>query len=735
MNKIVRVSFWPRFFERSTLSPARVPTLSLAVNKTLCAIGLLLWPLLVHSVEPAVSAAKLRDAGAEEWRHHGRTFDEQRFSPLDQINRDTVNRLGLAWATPTGTQRGLEATPLMVEGVLYFSTTWSRVMAVQADSGKVLWQYDPAVAGEVGRNACCDVVNRGVALWNDRVFVGALDGRLIALNRADGTELWSVQTTDLDKPYTITGAPRVVNNKVIIGNGGAEYGVRGYFAAYDVLTGEQVWRFYTVPGSAEGPVEHPELEQARRTWPADASWETGLGGTVWDAFAYDAQLNLLYVGVGNSSLYNRKLRSPGGGDNLFLASILAVNPDTGQLVWHYQTTPAEQWDYTATAHMILAELEVFGEPRKVLMQAPKNGFFYILDRATGELLSAENYVPVNWASHVDLETGRPVETGSGNWSEETAYVTPGPFGGHNWHPMAFSPRSRLVYIPTIHMLYPYTPDPDYRYNPATWNTGEDWEAMGGTGVNVMPRFCSPTRLTAWDPVDQQQVWEVPFESMVNAGVLATAGGLVFQGTSDGRLVAYADDTGEVLWSQQVGIGIMAPPMTYALNGVQYVSVLAGLGGAQGAIVNTLEKANYGHLFTFRLDGQAQAPELDLPPRSVRVPAPMQSQGLNAEDVEAGANLYHRHCARCHGPFAKASGVFPDLRTSMPDIHENWNRIVLDGLLAGRGMASFSDVLDARQSQQIHAYVIEQAMVSDSWRAKVAQAAVDLVCIPSSWLGH
>ncbi len=372
MNKIVRVSLWPRCLELSILCPARVrvPTLTFALNKTLCAIGLFLWPLLVHSVDPEASAATLRDAGVGEWRHHGRTFDEQRFSPLDQINRHTVDRLGLAWATPTGTQRGLEATPLMVDGVLYFSTTWSRVMAVQADSGKVLWQYDPAVAGEVGRNACCDVVNRGVALWNDRIFVGALDGRLIALNRADGTELWSVQTTDVNKPYTITGAPRVVNNKVIIGNGGAEYGVRGYFTAYDVLTGKQVWRFYTVPGSAQGPVEHPELEQARRTWPADASWETGLGGTVWDAFAYDAQLNLLYVGVGNSSLYNRKLRSPGGGDNLFLASILAVNPDTGQLVWHYQTTPAEQWDYTATAHMILAELEVFGEPRKVLMQAP-----------------------------------------------------------------------------------------------------------------------------------------------------------------------------------------------------------------------------------------------------------------------------------------------------------------------------------------------------------------------------
>ena len=675
------------------------------------------------------NTATLTHPEAGNWQNHGRTYSEQRFSPLEQINRETVAELGLQWSLATGTTRGLEATPLVSDGVMYLSTTWSRVLAVDAVTGKLLWKFDPQVPGAIGRNACCDVVNRGVALWEDKVFVGTLDGRLIALDQKTGRIVWSVQTTDPDKPYTITGAPRVVRGKVIVGNGGAEYGVRGYFGAFDAGTGAALWRFYTVPGSAHGPVEHAELDIARRTWPTNARWETGLGGTVWDAFAYDPELNLLYVGVGNSSLYNRKLRSPGGGDNLFLASILAVNPDNGRLVWHYQTTPAEAWDYTATQHMILAELNIFGEPRKVLMQAPKNGFFYVLDRKTGELISAENYVPVNWASHVDLETGRPVETGRGDWSEEMSFVSPGPFGGHNWHPMAFSPKTGFVYIPTIHMIYPYHPDPDFKYNPSTWNTGEDWDALGASTNGIQLNFCSPTRLTAWHPIEQKQMWQIPFDSMVNAGVLATAGDLIFQGTSDGQLVAYADDSGERLWSQNVGVGIMAPPITFAVDGVQYVSVLAGLGGAQGAIANPLKQANYGQLLTFTLGGKAQPPTAQSIEREVDVP----QTALSAEAIRAGGKLFHIHCARCHGLAAAGSGVIPDLRTSSADVHSNWRAIVLDGILEGRGMASFADVLTAEESQQVHAYVIKQAVNSTSWGTQILQKAADAVCIPADWL--
>ncbi|MDX1650302.1 MAG: PQQ-binding-like beta-propeller repeat protein, partial [Myxococcota bacterium] len=338
------------------------------------------------------------EAGAEPgaWLAHGRTWSEQRYSPLAAIHEGNVGRLRPAWVVPLGTTRGVEATPIVVDGVLYTTLPWSVVLALDAATGRELWRHDPEVPKAFGRHACCDVVNRGVAVYRGRVYVGTIDGRLVALEAATGEPVWEVQTTDRTKPYTITGAPRVAKGLVFIGNGGAEFGVRGYVSAYDADTGDLRWRFYTVPGPPGTPPEHPEMARAAATWPEDAMWEAGLGGTVWDSMAYDPELDLLYVGVGNASVYDRARRSPGGGDNLFLASILALRPDTGRLVWHYQTVPGENWDYTATQQMILADLEIDGRTRKVLMQAPKNGFFYVLDRATGELLSAEPYVSVHW---------------------------------------------------------------------------------------------------------------------------------------------------------------------------------------------------------------------------------------------------------------------------------------------------------------------------------------------------
>jgi quinohemoprotein ethanol dehydrogenase len=694
-----------------------------------CLMVVCVWMLV--AVVHATDAARIMSADQEpgEWLTHGRTYDEQRFSPLAEIERGNVGNLGLVWHFATGDTRGMEATPIVADGVMYVSTAWSRVVALDAATGRLIWRYDPKVPGEKGRDACCDVVNRGVALWGDRVFLGALDGRLIALDAKTGTERWSVQTTDPAKPYTITGAPRVVKGRVVIGNGGAEFGVRGYFSAYDAETGELAWRFYTVPASADGPVEHDELRLAQRTWSPDSLWETGLGGTVWDSFAYDPELDLLYVGVGNASQYNRAQRSPGGGDNLFLASVLAVKPDTGRLVWHYQTTPGESWDYTATQHMILADLDILGERRRVLMQAPKNGFFYVLDRATGELISADNYVPVNWASHVDLETGRPVETGRADWSEQPRMVMPAIVGGHNWHPMAFSPHTGLVYIPTIHTVYPFVPDPDYRYDPATMNTGEDWPALAASVPAFSPGFCSPTRLTAWDPVAQRQVWQVKFTRGVSAGVLATAGGLVFQGTTDGRLVAYDDATGKMLWASPTGVGIMAPPISYTVDGTQYVAVVGGLGGSQGGHGDRLDNVNAGHVFAFALGGRASPPEVPAIVRSVNVP----ERALSAEAIERGGRLYAVHCLRCHGLNAAASGLYPDLRTSAPGIHEIWDDIVLGGALAGNGMASFADVLNADEVRDIHAWVIDRAIQSTRWTSRVLRALSDRVCVPAQWL--
>ena len=356
-----------------------------------------------------VDDARLGEAAAApaDWLAHGRTWSEQRFSPLAQVDEGNVAKLAPAWVYATGETRGLEATPLVADGVMYTTLPWSIVVALDAATGRELWRYDPAVPKAWGRNACCDVVNRGVALYAGRVYVGTLDGRLVALDAKTGAEVWQMLTIDPAKPYTITGAPRVAKGLVFIGNGGAEFGVRGYVSAYAAETGALVWRFYTVPGPPDRPREHPALELAAKSWPADAIWESGLGGTVWDSIAYDPALDLLYVGVGNSSPYDRRVRSPGGGDNLFLASILALRAQTGELAWHYQTTPGENWDYTATQHMILAELELGGRTRRVLMQAPKNGFFYVLDRATGELLSAEPYGTVSWASHVDLDDRPP----------------------------------------------------------------------------------------------------------------------------------------------------------------------------------------------------------------------------------------------------------------------------------------------------------------------------------------
>ncbi len=443
-----------------------------------------------------VDATRLAAADAEpgQWMAHGRTWAEQRFSPLADVHRDNVAELGLAWMVEPGTTRGNEATPLVIDGVMYVTTAWSRVLALDAASGAEIWRYDPEVPGAKARDGCCDVVNRGVAAWNNRLYLGAFDGRLICLDAASGRPLWQVQTTDPDKPYTITGAPRVLRDLVLIGNGGAEFGVRGYVSAYDADTGELRWRFYTVPASHDGPHEHPELADAARTWSPRSMWETGLGGTVWDSMAYDPELDLLYVGTGNASIYNRELRSPGGGDNLFVASILALDPEDGHLVWHYQEVPGEHWDYTATQHIVLADLEIGGRRRKVLLQAPKNGFFYVLDRSNGELISAEPYVDVSWATHVDRGTGRPVPRPQAVWTDRPAIVTPGIPGGHNWHPMAFSPDTGLVYIPTFTSVYGYHPDREFRFLPGLFNTAEAWGEVAAEfeGIEEFVRYNAST---------------------------------------------------------------------------------------------------------------------------------------------------------------------------------------------------------------------------------------------------
>ncbi|MDH3739949.1 MAG: PQQ-dependent dehydrogenase, methanol/ethanol family, partial [Alphaproteobacteria bacterium] len=476
-----------------------------------------------------VTESRLANAANDtsSWLSHGRTYSEQRFVPLDNINSQNVDQLGLAWYFDLSTRRGVEATPLIVDGIMYVTGAWSVVYAVDARSGEQVWVYDPQVPLQYGRYACCDVVNRGVAAWGDKIYVGTLDGYLVALNARDGGVAWRVNTIDRGQPYTITGAPRVIKGKVIIGNGGAEYGVRGFITAYDAESGEQAWRFHTVPGNPADGFESPAMEQAAATWTGEW-WTMGGGGTVWDAMAYDAELDLLYIGVGNGSPWNRDIRSPAGGDNLFLASIVALRPGTGEYVWHYQTTPGETWDFTATQHIILADLEIAGESRQVLMQAPKNGFFYVIDRRDGKLISAEPYIPVTWATGVDPATGRPMETPNARYGDGPQLLLPGPLGGHNWHPMSFNPNTGLVYFSAQELPLLYKADDNFGFLPGVWNTGVDWAAADfPTDPAEIAALFALVRghLVAWDPVNQREAWRFQQAGPWNGGTLSTAGNL------------------------------------------------------------------------------------------------------------------------------------------------------------------------------------------------------------------
>lgn len=661
----------------------------------------------------AVNAARLTAADDEpgQWLSHGRTYSEQRFSPLNTITTENVGDLGLAWYADFDTNRGQEATPLMVDGVIYVSTAWSKVKAFDAVTGELLWDFDPQVPGGWAVHACCDVVNRGVAAWEGKIFVGTLDGRLIALDAASGNVIWDVNTIDRTKPYTITGAPRVVKGKVLIGNGGAEMGVRGYVSAYDADTGELAWRFYTVPGNPAEGFEHPILEMAAETWSGEW-WALGGGGTVWDSMSYDPELDLLYIGVGNGSPWNHTFRSEGKGDNLFLASIVALKPDDGAYVWHYQVSPGETWDHTASQQITIADLVIDGVERRVLMQAPKNGFFYVLDAATGELISAENFTEITWATHVDLQTGRPVETPEARYNEtgEPFLSTHNPNGAHTWHSMAYSPQTGLVYIP-IHGA-PFVFSAPERFEPVTMAANQGTDFSGNAALDpdeVLAKTYG--RLIAWDPVAQREVWRVERAGQANGGALATAGGLVFQGTGSGQFTALDAATGEQLWSTHVQTGVIAAPITYEVDGVQYVAVVAGTGGSWGVIGGASNMKGYAlpnvsRLLVYRLDGRGQLPAA---PQVERAPLAPPPSTASEATIDAGAPLYGIYCGSCHGGGAVGTGILPDLRRSAY-LHDPqaWTQIVIGGALEPRGMTSFANVLDTEAAAAIRAYVIARA---------------------------
>ena len=675
-----------------------------------------------------IDQARIEAAAPGDWLSHGRTYSEQRFSPLQKISIGNVSRLGLAWSYDTQDPRAAESTPIVANGVMYVTSAWSMVYALDAKTGRELWTYDPQVPHERGASACCDVANRGVAIWKDKIYLGALDGRLIALDAKTGQVVWSKVTVDQSQPYTITGAPRVAKGLVFIGNGGAEYGVRGYVTAYDAETGDQKWRFYTVPGDPKKGPDHaasdPQMAMAAKTWNGKF-WQYGGGGTVWDSIVYDPELDQLYIGVGNGAPWNQQVRSPGGGDNLFLSSIVALNPNDGHYLWHYQTTPGESWDFTATQQITLATLKIGGADRKVLMQAPKNGFFYVIDRTNGKLISAKNFVPmaraadtpagapISWAYGIDEKTGRPLENEAARYKTPHVLVTPAPFGAHNWHPMSFDPQTGLVYIPAQELPTEWISDPHFKYRPGRWNTATSQgtapadlpEAMQAGMKNLLKGY-----LLAWDPIAQKEVWRAPHAGPWNGGTLSTAGGLVFQGTVDGKFEAHDAKSGKQLWAFDNQAATLAGPISYEIDGEQYVAVESGYGSvfflaAGFAAPKTGERGMGARISVFKIGGTAKLPASNFAP--LETPAPPMIK-ISAQQAAIGAQDYGDFCAACHGIGVVSGGVTPDLRRTPLLSDGAAFRAVVHGQRKAAGMPDFSRWISDSDVDAIRAYIAHEA---------------------------
>ena len=649
-----------------------------------------------------------------QWLAYGRGHDETRYAPLTNIDDGNVQQLGVEWFIDLPNDVGLVSTPLVIDGILYFIGTMNIVRAVDAVSGEIIWTYDPLVAEEVGNKKKVGWVhNRGLSFYGNKVFGATWDGRLFALDYKTGEELWITRTFSIDAPLYITGTPKAFKGKVVIGNGGTENGpARGFITAYDAETGEEAWKFYIVPGNPADGFENSTMEMAAATWTGEW-WKHGGGGNAWHGFTYDAEMDALYIGTGNGSPWNAAIRSPDGGDNLFLSSVVALDPDDGEYLWHYQTTPGDTWDYTSTMDIVLADLEINGSTIKALMHAPKNGFFYVINRENGELISAENYVETTWASHVDMSTGRPVEIEGARFNNSSAKITPGPTGGHSWHAMSFNPDTGLVYIPTIRWGVEYDDQAytrEFSAGEFEPNFGVDWSGDLDSEISGS--------LQAWDPVLQEQRWEVDYSHMWNAGTLTTAGNLVFQGTADGHLMAYDAGSGEMLWDFDLGLGISAPPITYRVGNKQYLSVLVGWGGGgaggfdrDGITLGWSYGTHDRRLVTFALGGENELPSQ--PPPSFPTPLVDTGFGVDSDLAELGSTLYlDNFCSFCHGANAVAAGMAPDLRaSSIPLDQQTFASVVRDGALISRAMPAHPELSDLELEAMRH-YIRQQAISAE-----------------------
>lgn len=589
----------------------------------------------------------LRNAGktGEEWLTYGITPGETRYSPLKLIDATNVGRLGLAWSYDIGVGGGnQEGTPLEWNGTIYSITNWSIVFALDARTGKEKWSWDPEVNQNVRNRICCGVVNRGIAIYDGKIIAPIIDGRLIALDAETGKPVWESRVSYTQNDYSITVAPRIAKGKVIIGVAGSEYPVRGFFDAYDAETGKFAWRFYTVPGDPAKGFESEAMRKAAATWGGDW-WKLGGGGTVWDGIAYDPDADLVYVGTGNAGPWPEELRKSAGKDNLYTASVVAVKPETGELKWYFQMVPGDEWDFDSVQQLLLADVMIKGQMRKVIMQANKDGFYYVLDRVTGKFISGQPYAKVTWAKGLNEETGRPIVNKESYYGTDSITISPGPGGAHNWSPMSFNPATGLVYIPTsTNSSGPYAIDPNFEYKPGRSNIGIVRTTPGGgataatagtdaalaTGTARSDRKTLPPppaigpdltnaprgQLLAWDPVTQKERWRVPGGGGIGGGTVTTAGNLVFQVLNDGHLLAYSADKGEKLLEIQTNMrGGMGPPITYLLDGKQYVTFMGGTGiviprdAAQAATAapSTATNTVKPKLLTFVLDGKAPLP--------------------------------------------------------------------------------------------------------------------------------
>ena len=651
------------------------------------------------------------DSDVDNWMTYGRTYGDQRFTPLDQINTGNVNRLGLAWHADIPSRDGLSATPIVVDGVVYMSAPFARVYAFDARNGNLLWNYDPSVRrGLSFTNGWTARINRGIAVWGGKVFVATGDCRLVAINAASGIEEWVAPVEDLQPACDpngengMSGAPRVANGKVYIGSGASDFGSRGVISAYDTDTGHEVWRFYTVPGDPAKGYESKAMEMAAKTWPD--GWAPNGGASVWETIVYDKELNSIYFGTDSASPLNAGVRSPGGEDNLFTNSIVAVDADTGEYKWHYQTVPHDTWDYNANMPIVLADLKIDGRMRKVLLQAPKSGFFYVIDRVTGEFISAEKYAKVTWASHYDPQTGRPVELPGARYylnPDGKAIVYPNIWGAHNWQPMSFSPLTELVYFSAwdIPALYEYRKDAKLGgILIDNYIIGNDAEAIHGRGS-----------LLAWDPVKQTARWKIPQDVPINGGTLSTGGNLVFHGTGTGELNAYSADKGQLLWSAKTGSSIQTGPVSYRVDGKQIILTPVG---APTFIRNALP--DYGasrdargpaRLMAFALDANNPMP----PAASEQAVVPEPPEQFGSEDVLAvGKELFNAgSCWICHGEQATGfTGSAPDLRASpMLQSEEAWYQVVVKGVKRATGMIGH-DYLSEEDAEALRAFVVKQA---------------------------